>query len=283
MEIRLIHFSHLSGFHHSFQMNECERLGTPFTENYEYYTDYSATPDSTNSTGYNNVDQTNTMDTTMPRDTNGTDATIEPKSNDENIACAKEADTKLIQNPVENSNSALSSSNSSQSPAKEKVAKKSNNKVNRHFVVNFPNSHNSTIQINYKKCFQNGDSTTIKKRRKRKDLKRNDDLDKKDEIKVDIIPLPGFQQAFGSTEIGRFSEIFFNFAESPIEPGIFESETDLSPLPWETGDSLEGPHFNHQPNITGLTSAYAESYGSTDSPTASNNSYFGDVCTPEYS
>lgn len=107
-------------------------------------------------------------------------------------------------------------------------------------------------------------------------------MDKTDEIKVDIIPLPGFQQAFGSTEIGRFSEIFFNFAESPIEPGIFESETDLSPLPWEMGDSLEGPHFNLQPNIVGLTPAYAESYGSTDSPTASNNSYFGDVCTPEY-
>lgn len=129
---------------------------------------------------------------------------------------------------------------------------------------------------------QTGDSGTIKKRRKRKDLKRNDELDKKDEIKVDIIPLPGFQQAFGSTEIGRFSEIFFNFAESPVEPGVFESETDLSPLPWEMGDSLEGPHFNLQPNIAGLTPAYAESYGSTDSPTASNNSYFGDVCTPEY-
>lgn len=110
-------------------MNECERLGTPFTDNYEYYTDYSATPDSTISTGYSNVDQTNTMETTSPKDANGTDATIEPKTNDEMTACAKEADLKLLQNSVENSNSGLMSSHTLQSPAKEKTAKKSNSKV----------------------------------------------------------------------------------------------------------------------------------------------------------
>lgn len=111
-------------------MNECERLGTPFTENYEYYTDYSATPDSTISTNYNNVDQLNSnMEISTPRDTNGTDAPIEPKSTDETIVCAKEADTKLLENPVENPNAATATSNSSQSPAKEKPTKKSNNKV----------------------------------------------------------------------------------------------------------------------------------------------------------
>lgn len=110
-------------------MNECERLGTPFTETYEYYTDYSATPDSTISTTgcYNNVDQPSSVETITPRDsTNGSDTMIEPKTNDEITACAKEADTKLLQNTVENPNS---SSNCAQSPAKEKVAKKSNNKV----------------------------------------------------------------------------------------------------------------------------------------------------------
>lgn len=122
--------------------------------------------------------------------------------------------------------------------------------------------------------------TPTTKRRRRKDSKRNDESDKKDGSTIDIVPLPGFQQAFGSTEIGRFSEIFFNLAESPIELNVFESETDLSPLPWETGDSLEGPHFA---NIAELTPVYADSYGSTDSPTASNNSYYGDVYTPEYS
>lgn len=110
-------------------MNECERLGTPFTENYEYYTDYSATPDSTIGAGYTNVDQTNTMETATPRDANGTDATIEPKANDEITACAKEADPKLTQYPVENPSSALTSARSSPSPAKEKATKKSNSKV----------------------------------------------------------------------------------------------------------------------------------------------------------
>lgn len=104
-------------------MNECERLGTPFAENYEYYTDYSATPDSTISAGYSTVDQPHNVDTTMPRDASETGETIEPKSNDDITACAKEADTKSFQNPLENSNC-------SQSPAKEKAAKKSNNKVN---------------------------------------------------------------------------------------------------------------------------------------------------------
>uniref|UniRef100_A0A182M1W8 Uncharacterized protein n=1 Tax=Anopheles culicifacies TaxID=139723 RepID=A0A182M1W8_9DIPT len=30
-----------------------------------------------------------------------------------------------------------------------------------------------------------------------------------------ITPLPGFQQAFGSTEIGKFSEVFFNSSPTP--------------------------------------------------------------------
>lgn len=84
-----------------------------------------------------------------------------------------------------------------------------------------------------------------------------------------ITPLPGFQQAFGSTEIGRFSEIFFNAPESPTEPFGMESEADtLSPQPWEMGDSLEGPLINVQ---FGVQSVYA----STDSPVSS--SYFSEI------
>lgn len=97
-----------------------------------------------------------------------------------------------------------------------------------------------------------------------------------------LIPLPGFQQAFGSTEIGRFSELFFNAPESPLDPmSLFETELDaLSPQPWETGDSLEGPHYNQ---INGpFTPVYAESYGSTDSPTASSSSYFSDVRSSDF-
>lgn len=86
--------------------------------------------------------------------------------------------------------------------------------------------------------------------------------------------MPGFQQAFGSTEIGRFSEIFFNSPESPFEH-FFESEPDtLSPQPWETGDSLEGPHYNLESE---KIPAYADSYGSTDSPSTSSSSYFSDI------
>lgn len=93
--------------------------------------------------------------------------------------------------------------------------------------------------------------------------------------------LPRFQEAFGSTEIGRFSEIFFNASGSPIEIGLFESEADtLSPQPWEMGDSLEGPHFSMQTNNTPLS--YTESLGSTDSPTASNNSFFSELRVSEF-
>lgn len=119
-------------------MNECERLGTPFNENYEYYTNYSATPDSTISPNYSNVDQTNNIETSAPREANGINVTIEPKTNNDIDVCAKEADNKLIENPVANSNSALASTNCSQSPAKEKPAKKSNNKVIfKHFSNDF--------------------------------------------------------------------------------------------------------------------------------------------------
>lgn len=112
-------------------------------------------------------------------------------------------------------------------------------------------------------------------------------------LQLDKIPLPGlqqalpgFQEAFGkfssSTEIGRFSEIFFNASGSPIEIGLFESEADtLSPQPWDCmGDSLEGPHFSMQTNNTPLS--YTESLGSTDSPTASNNSFFSELRASEF-
>lgn len=89
-----------------------------------------------------------------------------------------------------------------------------------------------------------------------------------------VTPLPGFQQAFGSTEIGRFSEIFFNAPESPTEPFGMESEADtLSPQPWEMGDSLEGPLINLQ---FGVQSVCGDGYAaSTDSPVS--GSYFSEI------
>lgn len=54
-----------------------------------------------------------------------------------------------------------------------------------------------------------------------------------------------------------------------------ESEADtLSPQPWETGDSLEGPHINLQIGAS-VQPLYAESYASTDSPVSS--SYFSEI------
>lgn len=95
-----------------------------------------------------------------------------------------------------------------------------------------------------------------------------------------ITPLPAFQQAFGSTEIGRFSEVFFNAPDSPVESfghfgGYVDSEADtLSPQPWETGDSMEGNNF-HLPLSSGsVQSMYAESYTSTGSP---SSNYFSEL------
>lgn len=89
-----------------------------------------------------------------------------------------------------------------------------------------------------------------------------------------ITPLPGFQQAFGSTEIGRFSEAFFNTPESP-SPYYNSIESDVeSPQPWEYGDSLEGPHINLQ------VGAAFQAYGSeNDSPVGN---YFSEVTCNEY-
>lgn len=54
----------------------------------------------------------------------------------------------------------------------------------------------------------------------------------------DTIPLPGFLQTFGQTEIGKFSEAFCSSSDSPFYNSI-ESDLD-SPHMWEH-DSLEGP------------------------------------------
>lgn len=100
--------------------------------------------------------------------------------------------------------------------------------------------------------------------------------------------MPGFQQAFGSTEIGRFSEIFFNTSDSPLEPRMFKADAlsqeidTLSPQPWETGDSLEGPYFSLHSTDAALRSAYAENLGSTDTLNTSNNCYFSDLRISEF-
>lgn len=103
-------------------------------------------------------------------------------------------------------------------------------------------------------------------------------IDNKNELHKNVTPLPGFQQAFGSTEIGRFSEVFFNIPESPVEHTI-ESEPDtLSPQPWEMGDSLEGPHYNLQIGAS-VQPLYSESHCNMDSP---SNSYFREIRCNDY-
>lgn len=119
-----------------------------------------------------------------------------------------------------------------------------------------------------------------RRQRKLKEPSHNGGLDNNGKFNMDIIPLPGFQQAFGSTEIGRFSEVFFHFVESAADTGVFESEADtFSPSPWDTGDSLEGPHIGLTPMMN--QDVYADSCGSTDSPSASITSYLSDICTTE--
>lgn len=93
-----------------------------------------------------------------------------------------------------------------------------------------------------------------------------------------MTPLPGFQQAFGSTEIGRFSEAFFNTPESP-NPYYNSLESDVeSPQPWEYGDSLEGPHINLQ-----IGAAFQPLYGNEidyESPPMGN--YFSELACNDY-
>lgn len=88
-----------------------------------------------------------------------------------------------------------------------------------------------------------------------------------------VTPLPGFQQAFGSTEIGRFSEAFFT-PESP-SPYYNSIESDVeSPQPWEYGDSLEGPHINF--------GAAFQTYGSENGFDSPVGNYFSEVTCNEY-
>nr|XP_029734834.1 trithorax group protein osa-like [Aedes albopictus] len=56
-----------------------------------------------------------------------------------------------------------------------------------------------------------------------------------------VTPLPGFQQAFGSTEIGRFSEVFFN----STSPGPNELHPD-GQLPPPSHHHHPHPHPHHQ-------------------------------------
>ncbi|XP_055913855.1 la-related protein Larp4B [Eupeodes corollae] len=59
-----------------------------------------------------------------------------------------------------------------------------------------------------------------------------------------IKPLPGFQQAFGSTEIGRFFETFQNIPSSPY---TYDFEVDnMSPQPWEIENSGDGSQYDVQ-------------------------------------
>lgn len=115
--------------------------------------------------------------------------------------------------------------------------------------------------------------------------------------------MPGFLQAFGSTEIGRFSEMFFNVPDSPLDHcpisaafgGILDFDADaMSPqshaLHWSTDavsgdfgmlDGLDGGASNFYVPSGGSSvhSMNAESYTSTGSPASSGGgaTYFGDL------
>lgn len=108
-----------------------------------------------------------------------------------------------------------------------------------------------------------------------------------------VTPLPGFLQAFGSTEIGRFSEMFFNAPNSPLDTdghhplGLeFEPDIGLSSQPFagEIGDLLDGANFYVVPSgSSSVHSMNAESYTSTGSVSpASSVGYFGDARGIEY-
>lgn len=63
----------------------------------------------------------------------------------------------------------------------------------------------------------------------------------------DIKPLPGFQQAFGSTEIGRFSERFLQTPESLVERLAEEYATNGS----GSGSGGHGAYYYDATNAAG--------------------------------
>ncbi|XP_031616647.1 probable serine/threonine-protein kinase clkA [Contarinia nasturtii] len=286
------------------QMSESERIEQHHHEsfeNFDYYTDYS-TPDSitTSSSQYTNNDCIiNNGDT--DNNNNNNNNNINDTPNNSQKCSSKETrnqqeanNTEWQTTPTQTLPTATPSNDTIKNvlqtegsicdpstPDDGNLIKK-NDLPSVNITIKSPAKLNTNKKVvKCKKANNITKENSWGKRRKRKEKKSNTDFNEITELKTDTIPLPAFQQAFGSTEIGRFSEIFFNVTGSPIEIGLFESEADtLSPQPWEMGDSLEGPHFSMQANSTPLS--YAESLGSTDSPTASNNSYFSDLRASEF-
>lgn len=86
------------------------------------------------------------------------------------------------------------------------------------------------------------------------------------------IPLPGFQQAFGTTDIGRFSEIFL-FSESPKNRRSGESETETSP-------KLAGVDETIEP--TELINTTQKTEEANGSPTMSTTNILNDLHAPDY-
>lgn len=100
----------------------------------------------------------------------------------------------------------------------------------------------------------------------------------------DITPLPGFQQAFGSTEIGRFSETFLISSERTVmsRSSSLYNDNELSPLGRETDDAFSpqwetsnspSDYFKSQYNLQ-----IGASLQSLHSPEASNH---GSISTVE--
>ncbi|XP_055538637.1 hornerin-like [Wyeomyia smithii] len=138
-------------------------------------------------------------------------------------------------------------------------------------------------------------------------------------IDKNVTPLPGFQQAFGSTEIGKFSEVFFNNSPGPndllsdndqLPPGNHQqhhhhphhhqlmmdslvgckSDVDaVSPQPWEQptgpGDPFDssGTGFNLQIGTSFHPSYYeSSSYSSDHAVDSPLGNYFSEMTCSEY-
>ncbi|XP_058466646.1 uncharacterized protein DDB_G0283357-like [Malaya genurostris] len=129
-----------------------------------------------------------------------------------------------------------------------------------------------------------------------------------------VTPLPGFQQAFGSTEIGKFSEAFFNSSPDPNDIHqdnqqhqhhhhhhhqhqqlmmdsltACESDVDtLSPQPWEQptgpGDPFDGSTgFNLQIGTSFHPSYYeSPSYSSDQAVDSPLGNYFSEMTCNEF-
>ncbi|XP_055383594.1 homeobox protein 2 [Condylostylus longicornis] len=249
--------------------NQLDRVIKPFSDNCS---------NEKNQIGRNNSDfslhtqHKENYNKNSPNSSSKTKNTRNQRENNNSSRAALKNDSLQLENKKSNSNY-WSSHHHYQFQSRSKSQRDDNTqKHNNNKNSNKNNSKtNVSTNINNRSRVLECDFIPSKKSRKKSGSGNclSETVELREEIK-DIKPLPAFQQAFGSTEIGRFSEIFqnsspessYNFNMSSYDYNLTENG---SPYLWtETGESLEGSHHrNFYKNS--LYSNYIENYDTIES------------------